>query len=360
MDEMVIYDAIKQALPAIIGGSATALASSFIGIRFLRQKTMIEEIEKLKAGLWDDVIRDMLQSGELSYVDLYHSQNLLSIAKKADKISQHESKNQKRKGASGKQKSKDFSFDWFMRFFESAKNISEEDLQNYWAKVLANEIHEPGRVSLKALGILINLDMNDAKAFDSLCQSVVVKIEDGQLSEFSFSTFITASSTPVFLRCPTVKHACDGQCISPPSSILEWDAIALRMQGAGVLEHSETKFVYESQPAPQKPIIFCNNNLALFLKIAPDTVLEFSAYYLTWAGLELFKILYDRKAADDIFLLHLGANLHNTVGVRAKIHPIKDKRSGYQFLVDGEIDYIKDMIKGRDCDKILTNAFSKS
>lgn len=64
-------------------------------------------------------------------------------------------------------------FDWLMRFFDSVGNVSNEELQKLWGKVLAGEMGQPGNCSLRTMDIIRNLSPKEAKVFDKLCQYVV-------------------------------------------------------------------------------------------------------------------------------------------------------------------------------------------
>ena len=55
--------------------------------------------------------------------------------------------------------------DWTARFFDCIKDVSSEDMQRLWAKVLSGEVESPGRTSLHTLDILRNLTQDDAKMF---------------------------------------------------------------------------------------------------------------------------------------------------------------------------------------------------
>jgi Protein of unknown function (DUF2806) len=56
--------------------------------------------------------------------------------------------------------------DWITRFFSSAQDISSEEMQMLWGRVLAGEIKKPGTYSLKALDLLKNLTKNDAAVLE--------------------------------------------------------------------------------------------------------------------------------------------------------------------------------------------------
>lgn len=59
--------------------------------------------------------------------------------------------------------------DWINIYFESAKNASDEYMQNIWAKVLARELEFPGSFSYKTLDVLKNMSADDFKCFEKLC-----------------------------------------------------------------------------------------------------------------------------------------------------------------------------------------------
>ena len=60
--------------------------------------------------------------------------------------------------------------DWTARFFNSAQDVSSEDLQNLWARILAGEIESPGRTSLRTLSILKDMTQREARQFFDLMQ----------------------------------------------------------------------------------------------------------------------------------------------------------------------------------------------
>lgn len=62
--------------------------------------------------------------------------------------------------------------DWIIRFFESCQDVSPEQLQHIWAKVLANEVADPGSCARKTLSVLKELGVADAEGFRNLCSLV--------------------------------------------------------------------------------------------------------------------------------------------------------------------------------------------
>ncbi len=63
--------------------------------------------------------------------------------------------------------------DWLLRWRECAAGVSSEDLQTLWGKVLAGEVKNPGRYSLRTLEFLRNLSQDEAKAIEKVSPFVV-------------------------------------------------------------------------------------------------------------------------------------------------------------------------------------------
>ena len=59
--------------------------------------------------------------------------------------------------------------DWLYQFLDECQDVSNEEMQRIWAKLLAGEIGEPGSYSLRTLRLVRALREADAKAFRTLC-----------------------------------------------------------------------------------------------------------------------------------------------------------------------------------------------
>lgn len=66
--------------------------------------------------------------------------------------------------------------DWILRFFNSVEDISNEDMQKLWGKVLAGEVKQPGTFSLRTLNALKNLTKEEAKLFEKI-SNFAIEIE---------------------------------------------------------------------------------------------------------------------------------------------------------------------------------------
>ena len=145
-----------KTMSSAVGPVAGALFTAI----FLRHNTKTDEFEKIKAGKFKEVADDLLASGKMTYTEYYKASNFLTVAQKADQYYQE----QPRSDEQGT-----YDFDWFVRFFEAAGNVSDDTMQNLWAKILAGEIAQPSTFSLKTIDVVRNLSKKDAELFIKIC-----------------------------------------------------------------------------------------------------------------------------------------------------------------------------------------------
>lgn len=99
----------------------------------------------------------------LAYQEISRQENIETIVDKAyEEVSGIESC-----------KEGDISREWMHRFIDAAGDISTEEMQKIWSKVLAGEVLDPTSFSLRTLECLRNLDVRDARLFDALCTVVI-------------------------------------------------------------------------------------------------------------------------------------------------------------------------------------------
>jgi len=59
--------------------------------------------------------------------------------------------------------------DWIANFFDKCRLISDEQMQELWAKLLAGEANSPRSYSKRTINLLSSLDKADALLFNTLC-----------------------------------------------------------------------------------------------------------------------------------------------------------------------------------------------
>lgn len=60
--------------------------------------------------------------------------------------------------------------DWVANFFDKSRIVSDLEMQELWAKVLAGEANAPGSYSKRTVNFLAGMDKRDAELFQSLCR----------------------------------------------------------------------------------------------------------------------------------------------------------------------------------------------
>lgn len=76
--------------------------------------------------------------------------------------------------------------DWLSFYFDKCQDVSIENVQNLWAKILAGEVLEPEACSRATLLVLQSLSNNDINLFDRYCQFLFHV--NGELLRFKYSS----------------------------------------------------------------------------------------------------------------------------------------------------------------------------
>ena len=58
--------------------------------------------------------------------------------------------------------------DWFANFFDKCRIVSDEEIQDWWARILAGEANHPGTFSRRTVNVMADLDKSVAKEFLNL------------------------------------------------------------------------------------------------------------------------------------------------------------------------------------------------
>jgi uncharacterized repeat protein (TIGR03899 family) len=60
--------------------------------------------------------------------------------------------------------------DWITRFFKIAEDISNDEMQKLWGRILSGEVKQPGSFSLRTLNLLKDLNKQEAEIFTKFAQ----------------------------------------------------------------------------------------------------------------------------------------------------------------------------------------------
>lgn len=267
MDGTEIISYLSTNAPAIWSGMGPVVGS-LITVLFLRKNTATTEFEKIKAGKFDEVLEDLLSSGHLTYTELYKANNFLKIAKKADKYYSHKSHTE----TTGC-----FEFDWLIRYYEAVGNISDDNMQDLWAKILAGEINAPSSYSLKTIDILKNMRKCDVELFTHICKHSF-ELNDHKL----------------FL--PNYKGYMDAVGIEY-SDVMKLSEIGL------IFDNAMLRMEFE---LPEEPAILSVNRELILTMCSSETKSKDGSIFqfpFTQVGIELATLVGDMPTDEDFILL---------------------------------------------------------
>ena len=296
MTELEIIELLKGnvgEITTVIG----AVAGSLITAIFLRNNTSIKEFEKIKAGQFEEVIEELLSSGKMTYTEFYKSKNFLNIAKKADKYSSKKQSDE----------TQPYDFDWFIRFYEAVGNISNSEMQEIWAKILAGEINNPHSFSLKTIDALKNIGKDEAELFASVCKKC-----------FSFGNDS--------LSLPNYKTYMEQADISY--------AMIMYLSELGLM-YNDATICLELPISTDNRIVLINNGYILTARSENENAktLTLRQYPLTTVGRELASLISGMPNVDDLISFAKAINPGN--GVKLEIHKIQSV-FGDQVKFDNE------------------------
>ena len=62
--------------------------------------------------------------------------------------------------------------DWIVNFFDKGRLISDDKMQQLWARILAGEANAPGTFSKRTVNFMSNIDSSEAELFANLCRFI--------------------------------------------------------------------------------------------------------------------------------------------------------------------------------------------
>ena len=289
-DLIPIIDAIRPmantAISSIVGVLMTAL--------FLRGNTNTSEFEKFKAGKFNEALDELLKSGKMSYMELYKCKNFLVIAKKAEeicsetKIAEINANNNQRRN--NYEEPSAYDFDWFVRFFDAAGNVSNDKMQQLWARILAGEVQQPGTFSLRTIETLYNMTHSEATLFQTIASII--------LMEYDGSKFIYRSEYSDFEASDAEINGKYGFGAQEFAILEECGLLSSLRQESYATVINESIGIY-------------NDNIILMFQVKSDIEgkepFQYSCYMLTQTALQLLSIV--QAEPNDKYIIDLGVYL---------------------------------------------------
>jgi len=278
---------ITTVVSAVVGGIFTSI--------FLRRNTATKEFEKIKAGHFREVAEDLLKTGKMTHMEYYKANNFLDVAQKADK---YYAKLPKRDCFDA------YDFDWFIRFYEAVGNISNEEMQDLWAKILAGEISHPSSFSLRRNDILKNINKSDAELFEKICNVSIHSENQYFLPRYD-----------KYLEDNEIRY----------SDIMKLSELGL-LYNSGFI-------IYSIKLHKGSNIIVKNNSLLATCNISDNNkIFSLNQYPFTQVGYEIASLI-ELCANDKIFLDFISEIQKENMTIKFEVHRIiseVDKQVAYQ------------------------------
>lgn len=177
--------------------------------------------------------------------------------------------------------------DWFNRYISLAENVSNNTMQDLWAKILAGELSRPGCYSLKALKVFRDMSITDAKLLAKACSLAVkdqskknIRIISGSYQQPGVFNFFNKDRQQYVNLSHFGLNYADILSLADNNLIFQQESESSTMAKGGTLT-----FYYNNAPLK----LTCkNNNIALqFYKFTP-------------IGTELANLISE-KSNDDFF-----------------------------------------------------------
>lgn len=192
---------------------------------------------------------------------------------------------------------------WFNMYNDIAKNVTKDDMQLIWAKILANECIEPNSISKRLLSILQIIDYKSAEAFSYLCSCTFEVLEPNYIG-YAFFTDLSFCPDPETDISLNTEYEYDTTFVNQ-DVLNELDSLGL----------INFNYISEKRIKPSSGIIslkYSNNEIKILLDRDGFSDFNFGALSFTSCGKELVNALYNdaEKKSDllDFFVNYLKNN----------------------------------------------------
>lgn len=165
---------------------------------------------------------------------------------------------------------------WTARFFRIAEDISTEEMQALWGKVLAGEVKRPGSYSLRTIDVLKNISQKEAETF----------VRMARIAFFS--------GGKAFVPNPE-----DGKYLTEHFDITFLDLLLLRE--IGLLAPSDLEFSLLPAEKDNQSVFTCGSTCVIIDRPAATPKQPIKAVVFTEIGKQLLQLV-DRAPADPKYI----------------------------------------------------------
>lgn len=191
--------------------------------------------------------------------------------------------------------------DWMLRFVNNIEDISNEEMQLLWAKIIAGEVKRPKTFSLRTLEVLHNISIDEAKLFQKVAPYIIKK---GKHSFFP--------NYDSLFQLTKIKY----------DDILKLNEIGL-INSSGML--------VLNIPIKKEKMVFAENEnyiITTSLNKEESTVVSIEQYPLTKVGMEIIDLF--EKVENNEFFIQFGREVKKLLkNGEVNVYKIIKKHDGY-------------------------------
>lgn len=204
--------------------------------------------------------------------------------------------------------------DWRTRFFNVTKDVSGEEMQEIWAKLLAGEVAKPGSFSLRSIETLRNMTNKEAKLFEIACN---LSFSDGRIIK-------TVNKTDF-----------------KEFGLIYDDILVLRSAGLVHSSDSLSMLIRDCDTLSDKTVtIKLNNSVSVYIEHPTNKEFTFDTINLTPSGKELMKLVEPNPNYEYLIALTAAYESHGYIWKKVDI-PLDNLKEGVNFkiILDNLVDF---------------------
>ncbi|MEI0524692.1 DUF2806 domain-containing protein [Brachyspira murdochii] len=214
--------------------------------------------------------------------------------------------------------------DWTFKFFSAIEDISDEKMQDLWAKLLAGEIKQPGSFSYRTLETLKNMTSDEAKLFEKFAKLLFL-------------------------------YGCNTTCLFRNIDLIAKEGIYYK----DILKFMEIGLISSSEESQLKiddnklSIALFNKNYVFEAKLVNNVETRYfyiSIYLISEIGKDILKLIDDKYSNDEFFknnIKEIRDNIKNIYkdSVKFKLQKIKniDLENNIIYPIDENENLINDI-----------------
>lgn len=210
--------------------------------------------------------------------------------------------------------------DWFTRYFNIVQDISNEDIQDLWAKLLAGEIKQPGSFSYRTLETLKNMTTDEAELFTKVAKLLFYGKER---EKYIFKNLTLLQKYGISLSDIT------------------------KLMDSGVISSlNDLNLTISSE------IVISNNNYLFKLSKNKNTniliinLMDVNVFKLSESGKEILELIDDKCSNDDFFIDNIKSikeNFKNSCEYEVKRIKYIDFKNDIIYTIDENENLINDI-----------------